>query len=220
MQSQRIRIRLKAFDYKNGVWAEQYPYLSDILEDEPLIPKHNVIKNNAEYRSAGYSLHNDVVKYGTVENNIEISNTNCFADYRNKDFTVKEDSEIYEKIPDFTAIPFKEIGRYDYTVEDVYVEKGTLPAPEPVKEEIKVIVNDEPVVFDVAPTIINDRTMVPLRAIFEALGADVDWDDATKTITAVKDGTTIKMQIGNDKMTTDGVESTETLRYFVDILIN
>ena len=50
--------------------------------------------------------------------------------------------------------------------------------------------------------------MVPLRAIFEALGADVDWDDATKTITAVKGETTIKMQIGNDKMTRNGTEST------------
>ena len=198
--------KLKAFDYKNGVWAEQYPYLVDILEDEPLVPKYNVIKNNAEYRSQGFDLHNDVVKYGTVENNIELSGTSSFENYSGKDFTVKEGSEIYTKIPDFTEIPFNEIGRYEYTVEDNYIEKGTAPAPS--DDTIKVIVNDKPVEFDVAPTIINDRTMVPLRAIFEALGADVDWDDATKTITAVKDDTTIKMQIGNDKMTKNGTEST------------
>ena len=40
--------------------------------------------------------------------------------------------------------------------------------------------------------------MVPLRAIFEALGASVEWDDATKTVTAVKGDITIKMTIGND----------------------
>lgn len=35
--------------------------------------------------------------------------------------------------------------------------------------------------FDVAPIIENDRTLVPIRAIFEALGADVTWDQETKT---------------------------------------
>ena len=35
--------------------------------------------------------------------------------------------------------------------------------------------------FDVEPQIINDRTMVPMRAIFEAIGAEVNWDDSTKT---------------------------------------
>ena len=148
-----------------------------------------------------------VKENGTVEDAVEVKPAD-FVDY-GKDFTLKDDSEVFTKLPDFKNIAFKEIGRYDYEIVNNWVDNGTkAPDPAPVKEEIKVIVNDKPVEFDVAPTIINDRTMVPLRAIFEALGADVDWDDATKTITAVKDGTTIKMQIGNDKMTKDGVEST------------
>jgi hypothetical protein len=36
---------------------------------------------------------------------------------------------------------------------------------------------------DVAPEIINSRTMLPLRFVAENLGADVVWDNATKTIT-------------------------------------
>ena len=35
--------------------------------------------------------------------------------------------------------------------------------------------------FDVPPQLINNRTMVPLRTIFEAMGAKVDWDDSTQT---------------------------------------
>ncbi len=46
---------------------------------------------------------------------------------------------------------------------------------------------------DVSPFIENNRTLVPFRVIFEALGADVSWDDETKTATAVKAGTTIKL---------------------------
>lgn len=61
--------------------------------------------------------------------------------------------------------------------------------------------------LDVPPMIINDRTMVPLRAIFEALGADVQWDGDTRTITGKKGDTTITMQIDNLTMTKNGAES-------------
>ena len=47
---------------------------------------------------------------------------------------------------------------------------------------IKVIYNEKAIDFDVPPQIINDRTMVPLRAIFEAIGATVNWDEATCAI--------------------------------------
>jgi hypothetical protein len=39
--------------------------------------------------------------------------------------------------------------------------------------------------------------MVPLRKIFEALGAQITWDDKARTVTAVKDGTTIVLKIGS-----------------------
>lgn len=53
-------------------------------------------------------------------------------------------------------------------------------------ENIKVIIDIKNVKFDVPPTIVNGRTLVPLRAIFEALGATVEWDDATQTVTSEK----------------------------------
>ena len=49
---------------------------------------------------------------------------------------------------------------------------------------IKVTVDGEELTFDQNPVIINDRTMVPMRAIFEKLGASVSWDGETKTVTA------------------------------------
>ena len=44
------------------------------------------------------------------------------------------------------------------------------------------VVNGNAFNMDVAPKIINDRTMVPVRAVAEAVGADVTWDDATRTV--------------------------------------
>lgn len=48
---------------------------------------------------------------------------------------------------------------------------------------------------DVPPTILNGRTLVPLRAIFEALDAEVVWNGATQTASAVKAGTTVEVTI-------------------------
>jgi len=181
--------------------------MATILTDRTKEPVGNVIKNNIIYNTPSMDINKLVKENGTVEDAVDVQ-TSDFVDY-GKDFTLKENSEVFTKLPDFKNIPFKEIGRYDYEVVNKWTDNGAdVPAPAPADDTIKVIVNDKPVEFDVAPTIINDRTMVPLRAIFEALGADVDWDDATKTITAVKDDTTIKMQIGNDKMTKNGTEST------------
>ncbi len=67
-------------------------------------------------------------------------------------------------------------------------------------DDIKVVLDGEELSFDVPPQIINDRTMVPLRAIFEALGASVDWDQDTQTVTSTKNDVTIKLTIDSSIM--------------------
>ena len=57
------------------------------------------------------------------------------------------------------------------------------------------------------PVIRNERTLVPMRDIFEELGCQVAWDADTQTITATSDGgTVIVMKIGSNTMTKDGSE--------------
>jgi len=51
--------------------------------------------------------------------------------------------------------------------------------------------------------IINDRTMVPLRKIFEVLNCKIDWNGETKTVVAKKDTKVITLQIGNKEATTE-----------------
>lgn len=43
-------------------------------------------------------------------------------------------------------------------------------------------VNGKPVTLEVPPKLINDRTMVPVRAITEVLGLKVEWDASTYTV--------------------------------------
>ncbi len=56
------------------------------------------------------------------------------------------------------------------------------------------------------PELINSRTLVPLRAIFEAMDADVEWNQETKTVTATRDGVEISISIGANVMYKDGEE--------------
>ena len=68
---------------------------------------------------------------------------------------------------------------------------------------VKVNINTEAVDFDVEPMLINGRTMVPMRAIFEKLGWAVLWDDETNTATAYKSATEyISITIGASFMDT------------------
>jgi len=53
---------------------------------------------------------------------------------------------------------------------------------------------------DTCPEIINNRTMVPLRFISEALGATVDWNGEDQSIALKKSNKEIGMQIGNNLM--------------------
>ena len=59
-----------------------------------------------------------------------------------------------------------------------------------------VNVDNEAVIYDAAPVIRNDRTLVPIRIITEALGGKVDWNGATKEVTLSSNDKEIKMTIG------------------------
>lgn len=65
-------------------------------------------------------------------------------------------------------------------------------------DEIKVFLDGERIEFDVQPIIENERTLVPIRAIAEALGATVEWK--SPLITMEKDRRKIEINIGNTEL--------------------
>ncbi|MBR3942968.1 MAG: family 16 glycosylhydrolase [Clostridia bacterium] len=74
------------------------------------------------------------------------------------------------------------------------------------KRGIKVSVDESNP--DVYPKLLNDRTMVPIRFIAEALGATVGYDEATRGITITLGDTTVTLQIGSDQMLINGTPYT------------
>ncbi len=66
----------------------------------------------------------------------------------------------------------------------------------PPADEITVEISGDEVYFDQPPVVYNSRTLVPMRTIFEELGARVTWDNDTMTATGKKGDRTVKVTIG------------------------
>lgn len=73
-------------------------------------------------------------------------------------------------------------------------------------DAVSVYINGVQISFDVPPQIINGRTMVPLRAIFEALGAEVSWEAETSTAVSKRGSTEIRITIGENRLLKNGNE--------------
>ncbi len=98
---------------------------------------------------------------------------------------------------------------YPYTLLELNTDyKFEKVEPITNKKDINVFVNHNAVQMDVKPIIEKGRTLVPFRAIFEALGTEVTWDDVTKTVTAIKNETRISFEIGSCTAVVNGNEVT------------
>lgn len=73
--------------------------------------------------------------------------------------------------------------------------------PAYASDSINVITENEAVEFDVPPQIIDGRTMVPVRKIFEALDADVEWFASSQLILATRNADIVAMVIGDREIT-------------------
>ncbi len=69
---------------------------------------------------------------------------------------------------------------------------------------ITAYLNGKQIMFDVPPLIEDGRTLVPVRAIFEAMGMNVDWDETTRTVTGTGNGHSIILRIDDCNAEVDG----------------
>ncbi len=70
--------------------------------------------------------------------------------------------------------------------------------------DISIFVNSMKQSYSQPPIIENGRTLVPLRGIFETLGASVQWNPETKTIDAAKGNTSVWLKIGSTSTKVNG----------------
>ncbi len=82
--------------------------------------------------------------------------------------------------------------------------------PVSAADEIAVWIDNALIVSDVSAQIINDRAMLPFRAIFEELDADVDWNGEYQIITAVKGTTVLNLRIDKPIMVRINLKTQKT----------
>ena len=77
------------------------------------------------------------------------------------------------------------------------------------EKKVSIQIDGKPMKNGAGAIIMKNRTMVPFRAVFEELGADmIQWDKETKTVTGVKGDTTIILSIGNNVCFVNGEPQT------------
>lgn len=88
---------------------------------------------------------------------------------------------------------------------------------------ITVTFDGQAIAFDTQPQLVEGSVMVPMRKIFETVGAKVNWDSETKTVTAVKNAQYVRFSADNATMELgvckDGKDTGETL-YYADTLLD
>ena len=85
---------------------------------------------------------------------------------------------------------------------------------QPAAPPIAVYVNGRAVNFDVPPTVIQGRVLVPLRGIFERLGATVDYNPDTQQIYATDGQQNVQLTVGSRQALVDGVPETLSVPAF------
>lgn len=92
-------------------------------------------------------------------------------------------------LPSLVAPPQKTTKQTEVGVnlKGVTVRRTTTTTAPRTSAPIKVIVDGTPVAFsDQGPMVSSGRVLVPLRGVFEAMGASVDWDPDSRHVMAAK----------------------------------
>lgn len=99
---------------------------------------------------------------------------------------------------DFTLVPFRKIFESlgmtvlwnDAERKGIAEKDGLIISFTP--DDTTMYVNGEAVKLLTPPVIVSDRILIPLRAVSEAAGADVKWDEGTRTVTVTSEDEVIK----------------------------
>jgi hypothetical protein len=125
---------------------------------------------------------------------------------------MKVQKEMYKEQMKELKEQMKEVIKSEYTEEE-------LEELEEIAEELaennpgllilpveNIISVDAKIKFDTPPVIKGNRTLIPVRAIVEAFGAEVQWNAEEREVIVLKDDKEIVLQLGSTLMYIDGVE--------------
>lgn len=201
---------LSKVPYKSEIWTEKYPELAVMFENEPKEPRGNVVKNNIIYNHKDLSIAGIAEKYGDVSNNLITDYEDIgFEDYEGKDFRLKDDSIVFEIIPDFQQIPIDKIGLLSDGDDDMELSPKLLDACAKYSDRLVLAINSGYALVkgDKAAVDSNSEIKVfqkdgaayiPLRFAAEQLGYAVEYNQEKQEVSLIKGDENIVLSI-NEK---------------------
>lgn len=154
----------------------------------------NVVMNSetGEVNFITYNSNTGMADFGSV---------NCYKYFFDKETgTLSTECLIHQESTEFEEKQV--LYGYDYIGTECYLYNGSeeewdISKWNPVYIAPKVVVNGKKVNFDRPAVIVNDRTLVPIRKIAEALNAEVNWNPEENRVWIDTADTKVNMQIGN-----------------------
>ena len=168
-------------------------YFCDRLSDVSTSEKSG-IKTIGSYAFYGCTIRKFYVPYGTEsigEGAFKNCDTLTYIDFPG---TVKEigDNALYGTYSDLKTAGYGKAAEY--------ADKNGFP----FTETVRVRIDGREIAFDSPARVKDGCTMVPMRKIFEELGAEVEWDDSTQTAKGEKSGTVCTFSIGDNMLYKNG----------------
>lgn len=151
-------------------------------------------------------------KYEKVNTDLEKGNVSFSTYVKSYDPVISKVEYYINDSLEFTSntLPFD--FNYDFSKETsnkvkitvkAYASNGNLVASKDYQlnlkpQPIKVYYQNTPIIFDQPPVIVEGRTLVPMRKLFETFGMSVDYINDTKEIIAHNDDHEIILKIGSN----------------------
>jgi len=154
--------------------------------------------NGTTFDGGGYAWNTNTIRQGS---RITIAVTPPI-EYRISRLRIRTNEETLLDLSNPISTTFNVVATDAEAMETLSVLIGLVPiVPE---TPIEVLLDGAAIEFDVPPQVTDGRTLVPLRAIFEALGAEVHWNPETQVVTGTKGNTTVVLPIGSTTPTVNG----------------
>ncbi len=192
---------IEAADYiYDCVWYTKYPKLNRMIEDEENIryPIGNLFASNLMYKSSAAYLARTAGNYIDVSRNLVTHTNPGFKDEANKDWTLREDSEMYKSYPDFAPVPFSEMKRFSKITSVFGNNSVAFAGNSPL-----CLINNNIEVLSQSTYCDNSTVYIPVTYYAKYLGYTVY--DSQNTITISKTGgTSAQITVGSSSAKLDG----------------
>jgi Right handed beta helix region len=109
-QSSTLMKRLSAMPYETRPWSTRYPQLATILQDEPIIPKKNVLQRNIAYRCKQSTINPIAQLYGSIELPQDSDSDLRLLTRGVQDRPDSSRTPIRTMLPGWETVPFPDMG--------------------------------------------------------------------------------------------------------------